>query len=249
MAFNLADNVQQNLKPASSKHVYYDDEKEQKDEQIVKTPAMPAKRAAPPPPPPPVISPTPPVRLLPPFFFARIFLVCFLAVFCAASCMLVVISWATKPSAAAVSIFPLATAYRGTSVTAFDFSDPVTMNVALPAIEASFQQHLTASSSCLCAHHLAVPVAMQICAIKDSLGRTHLMANPHILGGSNNTVQILEASILTCTAKKSPKAERFVTTTFGWTEPKTQTSLWALLSGEQSLCLQMAIDEMNGVKC
>lgn len=242
MDFKLADNVQQNLKPSSSsKHAYYDDDEEE--EVVVKKVAAPQ-----PPPPPPVISPTPPVRLLPPFFFARIFLVCFMAVFCASSCMLVLISrWSTTTKPAALSIFPLATAYRGTSVPPFDFSDPVAVNVALPAIEASFQQHLSGRRTVMCAHHLAVPMAMQVCGIKDSLGDVHLMANPQVLGGSNRTIQVTEASILTCA--KNSASTRFVAATFAWKDAKTQDSLWALLSGDESLLLQLAIDEMNGVKC
>lgn len=88
---------------------------------------------------------------------------------------------------------------------------------------------------------------MQVCGIKDSFGKVHLMANPHVLGGSNRTIQVTEASILTCA--KNTASTRFVSATFAWKDAKTQDSLWALLSGDQSLLLQLAIDEMNGVKC
>jgi hypothetical protein len=242
MDFQLAPNVKTE-----------EDEKEEEDwmPKVAHSPTLKKPTPVPPPPKKKVVLPDlePPVRLLPPFFFVRIFIVCFLAVCFAASLLMLLLSaYATKkPASSSSSVFPLTTAYRGRSVPEFDFFDTVTTSVALPAMEASFQQHMN-GRSCLCAHHLAVPMAMQMCAIQDSLGVLHLMANPRLIGGSNETVRLMESSILAC-ATQRVQTERHRTAIVQWTEPTTQEVRWASFTGSVGICLQLVVDEMNGIKC
>jgi len=139
-------------------------------------------------------------------------------------------------------VYPLRTQQHDTTSIAFDVHAHYAMPLA-STLHASFAHHLQSGVySCLCMHHLRVPSDQQyaLCAVG-----THadLMANPRIIGTSNETARMTETS-LSCT--EGSVRVRHLSVVVAWQCPRTRQHLHARYEGTTAVCLQIALDELKG---
>ena len=114
------------------------------------------------------------------------------------------------------------------------------------SLESSFAHYLLSNSlyPCLCMHHMRVPSDQRfaLCAASNR-DYLYLMANPTIIGGSNETVLLHETSI-SCDGPYHRR--RHLTVFVSWECPLTKQHLYSRFEGETAMCLQIAHDELQG---
>lgn len=96
---------------------------------------------------------------------------------------------------------------------------------------------------CLCMHHLKMGkiTPRRICAVKSRIG----MINPKITGSSSfGDVSVTEHSIFCDNPRKNILRARSVT--LAWFDPHTGESHRGNFYGTTAMCLQLALDEMDG---
>jgi hypothetical protein len=122
----------------------------------------------------------------------------------------------------------------------------------LASVERSLETHLEASSqyACLCMHHLADipgnPQLAQVCGVK-AKDKMLLLVNPELIGYGDTETSYHEASV-SCPENSTRSVKRRNIIAVEWTDTisVTHERVFARFSGATSVCLQLALDEMQG---
>ncbi len=160
-----------------------------------------------------------------------------------------------QPSAP--SFYPLWTKHHDTQSSPLSLSE-LYAKPLVSSLEASFRAHMhnaDAQYACLCMHHIVFPTASglsqkRVCGVynrRAPVAEMYVMVNPQIIGASNTTDAFNEASV-SCVKQKPTPTRRHKQVVLEWTDPETRDLMYSRFSGMSAVCMQLAIDEMNGNK-
>jgi len=123
----------------------------------------------------------------------------------------------------------------------------------ISSLEYSFRSHMETGTqyACLCMHHLMVPGkpdSMRICSVYNRPRQEmYLMINPVLAGRGNQTDSYEELSV-SCDERRPQSTRRYRQVFLEWVDPATHDVLYAKFQGMDAVCLQLALDELDGNK-
>lgn len=154
------------------------------------------------------------------------------------------------------SFYPLWVKHHDTTSVPLSLSE-LYAKPLISSLEASFRAHMghaDAQYACLCMHHLIFPASTigqaRVCGVynrRAPAAEMYLLVNPSIIGASNTTDSYNEASV-SCPIQKTSPTRRHRQIVLEWTDPETRDVMFSRFSGMAAVCMQLAIDEMNGNK-
>jgi peptide deformylase len=150
-------------------------------------------------------------------------------------------------------LYPLWTSQHNTKSALLDMTLPYARPL-VAALEQTFRLTMDLSSvyPCLCMHHVqidsstAIPLS-RVCAIYNRpSSQLYMMVNPQQIGQSVQKAAYSETSV-SC-KKQAPQSLRHTHVFLEWIDPKTRLVMQSKFSGSAAVCMQLALDEMEGDK-
>lgn len=150
-------------------------------------------------------------------------------------------------------LYPLWTSQHNTKSAFLDMTHPYARPL-VAALEQTFRLTMDLSSvyPCLCMHHVqidsstAIPLS-RVCAVYNRLlSQLYMMVNPQQIGQSVQKATYSETSV-SC-KKQAPQSLRHTHVFLEWTDPETRLVMQSKFSGSAAVCMQLALDEMEGDK-
>jgi len=152
------------------------------------------------------------------------------------------------PRRIAGKVYPIVARQKKISVKSFynlNFNDVIAKPL-INSLEPSFEFHLKTGTQfgCLCMHQLQIGIDKQyrVCSIRN-MKDTYLVVNPNIVGYSNQTRTVKEiTSMCNVSSREKTRSEHIF---LEWSEPPRGHRMYARLEGEEALCMQQVLEEME----